>query len=67
MMVASVLAPNLTIEQLVERVILSRRLTRTDRCQLMLNLLTASLSQEELVLVDRILYGVRKGLLRIVE
>jgi len=62
-MIAQLLLPTFTIEELVDRILLARRVTLTDRHQLRLAILEAALSEAEHVLIDRVLYGVRKGLL----
>lgn len=42
-------------------------LTRVDRYRLMMALLESSLSDEEQAAIDRLLYGVRRGRIRLIE
>ncbi|WP_242060495.1 hypothetical protein [Aerosakkonema funiforme] len=45
----------------------SGQMTRTDRYQIRSALLTDSLSESEQILINRLLYGIRHGLLRVVD
>ncbi|MEB3178047.1 MAG: hypothetical protein VKL59_03255 [Nostocaceae cyanobacterium] len=54
-----------SIEELVQDIFVCRKVTDTDRSQLKKLLLSTTLSEEEHILIDRLLYGVRKGLLTV--
>lgn len=56
---------NVNIEELIQDIFVCRRITDTDRSQLKNLLLTSSLSQQDHILLDRLLYGVRKGLVKV--
>ncbi|MFE1745746.1 hypothetical protein [Coleofasciculus sp. H7-2] len=43
----------------------SRKITRTDQQQIRAGLLQDSLKEAEHILIDRVLYGIRHGLLRL--
>ncbi|HLO48773.1 MAG TPA: hypothetical protein VK211_10200 [Kamptonema sp.] len=53
--------------KLVERILSSGQLSRIDRQQLKSALLDDSITEKELVLIERVIDGVRKGLLDIVD
>ncbi|CBN55711.1 MULTISPECIES: hypothetical protein [Kamptonema] len=57
----------LPTDKLVERILSSGQLSRMDRQQLKLVLLDDSINEKELVLIERVIDGVRKGLLDIVD
>ncbi|HAG82742.1 MAG TPA: hypothetical protein DD379_13450 [Cyanobacteria bacterium UBA11162] len=67
-MSAEVLVPLTNIEELVTQILMDRQISRSDQlllkcariCQTMLN-------EQEQILIDRVLYGVRHGLVKIVE
>ncbi len=62
------LSSQLYIEELVAQILMERRVTSTEQQILMCALLYADeLDETERTLIDRVLYGVRHGLLRIVE
>jgi hypothetical protein len=67
-MIALTLQYQTTIESLIYQIIVSRRITQSDRQQLrsILSsaLLEGSLSEAEHILIDRLLYGIRHGLLK---
>jgi len=63
-MVVLVLKPTTAIDTLVNQILFSRNVTQADRSSLQAALLNHSLSPDEQILVDRVLYGVRHGLLR---
>jgi hypothetical protein len=50
--------------QLVEQVLIGRTVTQTHRLYLQQALLEQTLTTGELILLDRLLYGVRRGILR---
>jgi hypothetical protein len=67
-MSAQILSPQLYIEELVAQILMERKVTSTEQQILMCALLYADeLDETERTLIDRVLYGVRHGLLRIVE
>ncbi|MGI0485927.1 hypothetical protein ACN4EK_10855 [Pantanalinema rosaneae CENA516] len=55
------------LEDLVEQILLSRRITLSHRRRLQSVLLAEPLSPADLVLLDRLLYGVRRGILQVVD
>ncbi|MDF0553245.1 hypothetical protein [Kamptonema sp. UHCC 0994] len=57
----------LPTDKLVERILSSGQLSRIDRQQLKFALLDDSINEKELVLIERVIDGVRKGLLDIVD
>jgi hypothetical protein len=58
--------PN-SIETLSGQIMVSGRMTFSDRYQIKSALLNCSLSESEQILINRILYGIRHGLVRVVE
>ncbi|MBD2185177.1 hypothetical protein H6G03_29580 [Planktothrix sp. FACHB-1375] len=57
----------ISIESLTGQIMVSGQMTRTDRYQIRSALLTDSLSESEQILINRLLYGIRHGLLRVVD
>jgi hypothetical protein len=56
------------LEETITRVIISRKITSKDKQQLKNAFLGhEKLAEDEITLIDRILYGVRHGILEIVE
>ena len=55
------------IEELVSQIMLSRRISRSDHQKLVSVASKYVLGEEEQALIDRIFYGVRHGLLQVVE
>lgn len=56
------------IEELVAQILMYRRVTRTEQLILKYTLLyKEELNEQEKTLIDRIFYGVRHGLLKLVE
>ncbi len=67
-MSAQVFAPQISIEELVAKILMYRKVTCTD--QLLLRwavLFKDALNEQEQTLIDRVFYGVRHGLLKIVD
>lgn len=58
---------SISLEELVTRILISRRVTMSDRLQLMNIFLQEALDEAELVLIDRLIYGVRKGILQLAD
>lgn len=56
-----------TIETLSGQIMVSGRMTITDRYRIRAALLEDSISEADQVLINRLLYGIRHGLLRIVD
>jgi hypothetical protein len=57
-----------SIEELVAQILLERRVTYTDQQILRLALIVnEELDEQERTLIDRVFYGVRHGLLTVVE
>jgi hypothetical protein len=55
------------LEELVEHILLARAITPLQREYLMNVFLKGSLKDTEIMLLDRVLYGIRKGLLKLAE
>ncbi|WP_421655838.1 hypothetical protein [Leptothermofonsia sp. ETS-13] len=55
------------IEALAEQVLLSRQVTYADRHQIKQAILGGSLTEADHILLNRILYGIRKGILRLAD
>jgi hypothetical protein len=67
-MSAQVFSVQVSIEELVAQILIERRVTHTDQQLLMRALLSEdALDEKERTLIDRVFYGVRHGLLRLVE
>ncbi len=67
-MSAQVFVPQVTVEELVAQILMYRRITYSDQQMLKYVLLYGeALDEQERTLIDRVFYGVRHGLLRIVE
>ncbi|XGV99814.1 MAG: hypothetical protein ACAF41_12880 [Leptolyngbya sp. BL-A-14] len=63
---ATIAVPNrVPLEDLTGQILVSGRITPSNRYQLMLTLLADRVSEEEHIMIDRLFYGVRKGLLRL--
>jgi hypothetical protein len=59
---------SLSIEELVAQILMERRVTYTDQQLLKWALLSREeLDEQDRTLIDRVFYGVRHGLLRVVE
>lgn len=56
-----------SIEALSGQIMVSGRMTLADRYQIRSALLNGSLSEADQVIINRLLYGVRHGLVRIVD
>lgn len=60
--------PKISVEQLVERIFAFRQITRLDQRLLMSTLLSKeALSHEDYIQINRVLDGVQKGLLKVVD
>jgi hypothetical protein len=58
----------ISIEELVAQILMHRRITYTDQQLLRFALLSdETLNEQERILIDRVFYGVRHGLLSIVD
>lgn len=67
-MLMQVLMAQGTLEELVEQILLSRKITRLNQQQLMSALLSKdSLNERERNMIDRVFSGVRLGVLRVVD
>lgn len=67
-MSAPVFSSHINIEELVAQILIDRRITYKDQYLLKFALLSEdSLDERERTLIDRVFYGVRHGLLKIVE
>ena len=56
-----------TIAELFGQVLQKKQLTLADRCVLMMAISSNSLCPDEEVLINRLLYAVRRGLLKVVD
>ena len=56
-----------SIETLTGQIMVSGKMTRNDRFRIRFAILTDSLSETEQILINRLLYGIRHGLLTIVD
>lgn len=56
-----------TIAELFGQAFQKRQLTLTDRCVLMTAISSNSLCPDEEILINRLLYAVRRGLLKVVD
>lgn len=67
-MSAQILSSHLCIEELVAQILMERKVTFTEQ-QILRNVLLYAdeLDETERTLIDRVFYGVRHGLLKIVE
>ncbi len=60
--------PSNSIEQLVDRILSSRRITRRDQARFMATFMAKeALSSSEQAQIDRIFDGLRSGLLKVVD
>jgi hypothetical protein len=60
--------PQVSVEELVTQILIERRVTHTDQLLLKLAIITeAALDEKERALIERVFYGLRHGLLRLVE
>jgi hypothetical protein len=67
-MSSQVLIPKLNVEEIVSEILMYRQITSTDHLLLRCALLSGnSLSETDRTLIERVFYGVRHGLLRIVD
>jgi hypothetical protein len=67
-MSAQLFSYHVTLEEFVEQILMERKITSREHLVLRYTLLSEErLNEQERTLIDRVLYGVRHGLLRIVE
>ena len=66
-MLATASLPEVTIEELVNRIFSARRITRTDQRLFMMLLSQCLVTEEERRLIDRVYEGLRRGFLRVVD
>jgi hypothetical protein len=55
------------LEGLVEQILFSRKITRVEESRLISALSQNSLAEEQRALIHRVLYGLRHGLLQVVD
>ncbi|HBB31661.1 MAG TPA: hypothetical protein DDZ80_03020 [Cyanobacteria bacterium UBA8803] len=68
MVSAELLLPQANIEELVAKVFMYRTITYADQLRLKYALLDEDgLTEQDLILINRILYGVRHGLLKVID
>lgn len=58
---------DIALEELYGQIMLSNVMTRADRKYLKAALLKECLSENEMAIIDRLLYNVRRGWLKVVE
>ncbi|MFB2879207.1 hypothetical protein [Floridanema aerugineum] len=58
---------SIPIEALCGQIMVTGRITISDRYQIRSALLNDTLSEPEQILINRLLYGIRHGLLRIID
>lgn len=67
-MSAQLFSSSMSIEERVAQILMERRVTYTDQQMLRWALVSQQeLEEQERTLIDRVFYGVRHGLLRVVE
>lgn len=67
-MSAQLFSSSMSIEEHVAKILMERRVTYTDQQILQLALVSQQeLDEQDRTLIDRVFYGVRHGLLRVVE
>lgn len=67
-MSAQLFSSSISIEERVAQILMERRVTDTDQQMLRWALVSQQeLDEQERTLIDRVFYGVRHGLLRVVE
>jgi hypothetical protein len=64
-MITIAVPTRISLEDLAGQILGSGKITPSNRYQLMLTLLTDGLTEEDYIIIDRLFYGVRKGLLRL--
>ncbi len=68
MMSSQLFASQVSIEELVAKILMHRRITHTEQQKLKFVLLFEdALNEQERTLIERVFYGVRHGLLKVVE
>ena len=58
---------SISIESLSGHIMVSGQITRSDRYQIKAALLEDALSEADQILINRLLYGIRHGLLQLVD
>ncbi len=67
-MSAQLFSYHVTLEEFVEQILMERKITSREHLVLRYTLLSEErLNEQERTLIDRVLYGVRHGLLRIID
>jgi len=66
-MITSSAMPRVCLEDMVGQILITGKITYLDRYNLMLALMADALEEADLLLIDRLLYGVRKGLIAVAE
>lgn len=64
-MVITATPARIPLEDLIGQILLAGRITDANRYQLMLALIGGGLNEEDCILLDRLFYGVRRGLLKL--
>ncbi len=56
-----------SVQDLSGEILFSRKISRQEEYRLRTALLQQSLSEDDRILIDRVFYGIRKGLLKVVD
>lgn len=56
-----------SIQDLSGEILFSRKISRQEEYRLRSALLYQSLSEDDRILIDRVFYGIRKGLLQVID
>lgn len=56
-----------SVQDLSGEILFSRKISRQEEYRLRSALLQQSLSEDDRILIDRVFYGIRKGLLKVVD
>jgi hypothetical protein len=60
-------SPQIPLEDLVNQILLQRRVTRSEEGWLFIQLSSSTITEEQRVMIQRVFYGLRHGLLNLVD
>jgi hypothetical protein len=60
-------SPQIPLEDLVNQILLQRRVTRSEEGWLFSQLSSSTISEDQRVMIQRVFYGLRHGLLNLVD
>jgi hypothetical protein len=60
-------SPQIPLEDLVNQILLQRRVTRSEEGWLFIQLSSTTITEEQRVMIQRVFYGLRHGLLNLVD